>query len=97
MEGLLQWGIMNDKKLLEKAYQLAQRCTDWNLDEVEIDGEMVSVYDLADEFKTAIKANDALLYLKEKRIVFEPPEISVNKETDRVYMKIEDEWVELHE
>jgi len=41
---------------LKKAWQLTQIATDWNLDEVEIDGEMVRTYDLAKEFKAALKA-----------------------------------------
>lgn len=36
--------------LLKKAEQLAQVACDWNLDEVEIDGQMVSTYDLRDQF-----------------------------------------------
>lgn len=39
---------------LKKASQLADIATDWNLDEVEIDGEMVRTYDLRDEFDAAI-------------------------------------------
>lgn len=40
-------------KALDKAVQLAEIASDWHLDEVEIDGEMVSIYDLIDEFKQA--------------------------------------------
>ena len=39
---------------MEKARQLANIATDWNLDEVEIDGEMVSTYNLRDEFDAAL-------------------------------------------
>lgn len=40
-------------RLLDKARQLAIIAGDWNLDEVEIDGEMVSIYDLQDELEVA--------------------------------------------
>ena len=43
---------------LNKAKQLASIATDWNLTEVEIDGEMVSVYDLLREFKAALALAD---------------------------------------
>lgn len=36
---------------LNKAQQLANICTDWGLLEVEIDGEMVFVYALKEEFR----------------------------------------------
>lgn len=39
---------------LKKAAQLADIATDWNLSEVEIDGQMVSVYDLKREFAATI-------------------------------------------
>ena len=39
---------------LDKAIQLADIASDWNLDEVEIDGEMVSVLDLRQEFVAAM-------------------------------------------
>jgi hypothetical protein len=39
---------------LRKAEQLAIIASDWNLDEVEIDGEMVDTYDLRDEFRAAL-------------------------------------------
>lgn len=42
------------RKALDKAVQLAEIASDWHLDEVEIDGEMVSIYDLRDEFKQAL-------------------------------------------
>jgi hypothetical protein len=38
------------KKTLDKALQLANVASDWNLSEVEIDGEMVDIYDLTGEF-----------------------------------------------
>jgi hypothetical protein len=38
----------------EKARQLADRAIDWNLSEVEIDGAMVSTYELAFDFDKAI-------------------------------------------
>lgn len=39
---------------LGKASQLADIARDWNLDEVEIDGEMVATHTLRDEFDAAI-------------------------------------------
>lgn len=45
------------KALIEacrKAEQLANVARDWNLDEVEIDGEMVDTIDLVTEFRAAI-------------------------------------------
>ena len=39
--------------LLRKAQQLAGIASDWNLDEVEIDGEMVHTYQLKREFRQA--------------------------------------------
>lgn len=39
---------------LRKAEQLAQIARDWNLYEVEIDGEMVDIYALTDEFSAAL-------------------------------------------
>lgn len=42
-------------RLLDKAYQLAGICMDWNLPEVEIDGEMVDTSDLREEFLAARK------------------------------------------
>jgi hypothetical protein len=39
---------------LSKAAQLAAIASDWNLDEVEIDGEMVSTYTLREEFKRVL-------------------------------------------
>lgn len=44
------------QKALDEAIQLAEIASDWNLDEVEIDGEMVSIYDLQDRFKVALAA-----------------------------------------
>ena len=44
------------RKLLDKAAQLAVIATDWNLDEVEINGEMVSTYALQVEFEDALAA-----------------------------------------
>lgn len=44
---------------LNKAKQLASIATDWNLTEVEIDGEMVSVYDLLREFKAVLVLADS--------------------------------------
>lgn len=43
------------RESLRKAEQLTHICTDWNLDEVEIDGEMVSTCSLGDEFRTALQ------------------------------------------
>ena len=40
--------------VLRKASQLASVASDWNLYEVEIDGEMVGIYDLKAEFDAAI-------------------------------------------
>lgn len=39
---------------LEKAVQLCRICSDWNLYEVEINDEMVSIYDLRDQFQEVI-------------------------------------------
>jgi hypothetical protein len=39
---------------LKKAAQLVDIAADWNLDEVEIDGEMVRTYALRDEFNALI-------------------------------------------
>lgn len=39
------------KAAMNKAAQLCTICTDWNLEDAEIDGEMVSVRDLRDEFE----------------------------------------------
>jgi hypothetical protein len=44
------------KKTLDKALQLANVASDWNLSEVEIDGEMVDIYDLTGEFEAAVAA-----------------------------------------
>ena len=43
---------------VRKASQLASIATDWNLSEAEIDGEMVSVYDLLREFEAALALAD---------------------------------------
>ena len=40
---------------VRKAIQLASIASDWNLDEVEIDGEMVNTYRLREEFEKAFK------------------------------------------
>lgn len=42
--------------LLDLAEQLADIAIDWNLDEVEIDGEMTDTRDLRDKFHNAKKA-----------------------------------------
>ena len=44
---------------LRKAQQLAQVALDWNLDEVEIDGEMVSVYELYSDFRATLALAEA--------------------------------------
>lgn len=41
---------------LDTAYQLAEVLTDWSLNEYEINGEMLSAYDLMDKFEAAKKA-----------------------------------------
>lgn len=41
-------------RALIKAVQLAEIASDWNLSEVEIDGEMVDVIDLKREFLAAL-------------------------------------------
>ena len=46
------------KDLVRKARQLADIAEDWNLDEVEIDGEMVEIYNLREEFKQALKGGE---------------------------------------
>lgn len=43
-------------KALDEAVQLAEIASDWHLEEVEIDGEMVGIYDLQDRFKAALAA-----------------------------------------
>lgn len=40
---------------LRKAVQLASIASDWNLDEVEIDREMVDIYDLVAEFRSLLE------------------------------------------
>lgn len=47
------------REAIRKAEQLAEIASDWHLDEVEIDGEMVSIYDLRDEFKAALALLDS--------------------------------------
>lgn len=39
---------------LRVAVQLAKIASDWNLDEVEIDGEMMSIYDVRDILQKAL-------------------------------------------
>lgn len=39
---------------LRVAVQLAEVASDWNLDEVEIDGEMMSIYDVQDVLQKAL-------------------------------------------
>lgn len=46
------------REALDKAVQLASVASDWNLYEVEIDGEMVSIYDLKDEFDRALSTTE---------------------------------------
>lgn len=41
-------------ELLEKAAQLAEVARDWNLDEVEINGEMIATLALSNEFRAAL-------------------------------------------
>lgn len=43
---------------LRKAAQLAEIASDWNLEEVEIDGEMVRTRDLREQFNAAIAKAD---------------------------------------
>ncbi len=43
---------------LRAAEQLADIAGDWSLDEVEIDGKMVSTYDLADMFQVVLAELD---------------------------------------
>ena len=42
---------------VRKAVQLAHIASDWNISDVEIDGEIVGTYNLADEFTAAIAAS----------------------------------------
>ena len=42
-------------EVVRKAIQLASVANDWNLYEVEIDGEMVGTHDLRSEFEAAFK------------------------------------------
>lgn len=45
-------------ELIRKAAQLGDRATDWNLYEVEINGEMVDTYELTKEFYAALQAGE---------------------------------------
>lgn len=44
---------------IKVAVQLAEVASDWNLDEVEIDGEMVRTHDLAERFRDVIAKVEA--------------------------------------
>lgn len=44
---------------LRKAEQLASVASDWNLPEVEIDGQMVSIYVLMAEFRAALSTAES--------------------------------------
>lgn len=46
------------RELARQAEQLAIVASDWNLDEVEIDGEMTDIYVLRGRFRTALKGAD---------------------------------------
>ena len=46
------------REALRKSMQLIEICTDWNLEEVEVDGEMIGVYELKDELRAAIDELD---------------------------------------
>jgi hypothetical protein len=50
---LTQQEIEFVREALSAAWQLADIAGDWNLDEVEINGEMVSIYDLQHMFTSA--------------------------------------------
>lgn len=48
---------MNKAEILDalnKAIQLCEICSDWNLYEVEINEEMISIYDLKEQFQEVI-------------------------------------------
>ena len=47
--------IADVSEAVRKGIQLCSICWDWDLLEVEIDGEMVDVKDLGKEFETALK------------------------------------------
>jgi hypothetical protein len=44
---------------LREAVDLADRATDWNLSEAEVGGKMVSVYDLAEKFRSLLPSEEA--------------------------------------
>ncbi|TIN83072.1 hypothetical protein [Mesorhizobium sp.] len=46
---------------LRKAVQLAEIATDWNLDEVEINGEMIRTHSLRSEFEAIVAKAEASL------------------------------------
>lgn len=48
-------GILDAAEALEKAEQLARVASDWHLDEVEIDEQMVGIYDLLEIFHAALR------------------------------------------
>lgn len=41
-------------ELIKLAYQLATIATDWDLTEIEIDSERISIYDIRDRFRRYI-------------------------------------------
>lgn len=45
------------REAVRKASQMADIAIDWNLEEVEIDGEMIGVHNLRDEFDAALNQN----------------------------------------
>ena len=53
-------GLEGVKGALNKAAQMASICSDWNLDEVEIDGVMVRAHALEAEFRSALSQLDQL-------------------------------------
>jgi hypothetical protein len=56
-EAIAAWNRRPSEKglvdAIKKAEQLADIAADWNLTEVEIDGAMVNIYDLRNEFRAA--------------------------------------------
>lgn len=60
MDTLHNSAIQEAKEALRLAVKLADIATDWHLDEVYIDGETVSVYDLMVLFDEAHKRLDKL-------------------------------------
>lgn len=46
------------KAAMEQACQLANIATDWNLDEVEIDGKMIRTYELCKLFEQALETGE---------------------------------------